>query len=222
MDQVIVAFENQKNLWRVKELLEASGAFSCIVCKSADQVRRTVRKLHITAVVCGYKLSDQSAENLFEDLPLSCAMLVLASQDLLELIQNNDIFRLATPVSKGDLVASVRMLTQISHRLERFVRPARAQEAQEVIEQAKRLLMDRNGMTEEQAHRFLQKVSMDSRSKLTRPHRWFWTAQNWDTKRRCGLAAAVRDVAAAIFIKKLERRCVYEDTSAARAIPPLL
>ena len=167
MDQVIVAFENQKNLWRVKELLEASGAFSCIVCKSADQVRRTVRKLHITAVVCGYKLSDQSAENLFEDLPLSCAMLVLASQDLLELIQNNDIFRLATPVSKGDLVASVRMLTQISHRLERFVRPARTQEAQEVIEQAKRLLMDRNGMTEEQAHRFLQKVSMDSRSKLT-------------------------------------------------------
>ncbi|WP_130868285.1 ANTAR domain-containing response regulator [Intestinimonas massiliensis (ex Afouda et al. 2020)] len=167
MDQVIVAFENQKNLWRVKELLEASGAFSCIVCKSADQVRRTVRKLHITAVVCGYKLSDQSAETLFEDLPLSCAMLVLASQDLLELIQNDDIFRLATPVSKGDLVASVRMLTQISRRLERFVRPARTQEAQEVIEQAKRLLMDRNGMTEEQAHRFLQKVSMDSRSKLT-------------------------------------------------------
>ena len=167
MDQVIVAFENQKNLWRVKELLEASGAFSCIVCKSADQVRRTVRKLHITAVVCGYKLSDQSAETLFEDLPLSCAMLVLASQDLLGLIQNDDIFRLATPVSKGDLVASVRMLTQISRRLERFVRPARTQEAQEVIEQAKRLLMDRNGMTEEQAHRFLQKVSMDSRSKLT-------------------------------------------------------
>lgn len=166
MEQVIVAFESQKSLWRVKEILEASGAISCIVCKSADQVRRTVRKLHITTVVCGYKLSDQSAENLFEDLPLFCAMLVLAPQDRLELIQNDDIFRLAAPVSKGDLVASVRMLTQISHRLERFVRPSRSQEAEEVINQAKRLLMDRNGMTEAQAHRFLQKTSMDSRSKL--------------------------------------------------------
>ena len=34
------------------------------------------------------------------------------------------------------------------------------------MERAKALLMDRNGMTEEQAHRFLQKKSMDSGAKL--------------------------------------------------------
>ena len=42
----------------------------------------------------GYKLGDQTAELFFEDLPPSCAMLVLAHQDRLDLLGNDDIFRL--------------------------------------------------------------------------------------------------------------------------------
>ena len=166
MEQVIVAFENTKNAGRIKDILETSGTASCILCKTADQVRRTVNKLHITAVICGFKLADQSAEALAGDLPPSCAVLVLASQNLLDLLQDDDLFRLPAPVSKGDLTASVRMLLQMGRRLERALRPRRSPEEQALIQQAKALLMDRNGMTEEQAHRFLQKTSMDNGTKL--------------------------------------------------------
>ena len=166
MEQVIVAFENTKNAGRIKEILETSGTASCILCKTADQVRRTVNKLHITAVICGFKLADQSAEALAGDLPPSCAVLVLASQNLLDLLQDDDLFRLPAPVSKGDLTASVRMLLQMGRRLERALRPRRSPEEQALIQRAKALLMDRNGMTEEQAHRFLQKTSMDNGTKL--------------------------------------------------------
>ena len=78
MEQVIVAFENTKSASRIKEILETSGTASCILCKTADQIRRTVNKIHITAVICGYKLADQTAEALADDLPPSCALLVLA------------------------------------------------------------------------------------------------------------------------------------------------
>ena len=110
--------------------------------------------------------ADQSAEALAGDLPPSCAVLVLASQNLLDLLQDDDLFRLPAPVSKGDLTASVRMLLQMGRRLERALRPRRSPEEQALIQQAKALLMDRNGMTEEQAHRFLQKTSMDNGTKL--------------------------------------------------------
>ena len=166
MEKVIVAFESEKSCWRVKEILENSGTASCVTCHSADQVKRAVNKLHISTVICGYKLPDASAEELFDDLPTFCAMLLVGVQNLLDLCQNDDIFKLTSPVSKGDLVASVRMLIQVGHRLERFVRPRRSQEEQELIAQAKQLLMARHGMTEEQAHRFLQKKSMDSGAKL--------------------------------------------------------
>lgn len=166
MEQVIVAFENTKSATRIKEILETSGTASCILCKTADQVRRTVNKLHITAVICSFKLTDQTAETLAEDLPSSCAVLVLASQNLLDLLQNDAVFQLPAPVSKGDLTASVRMLLQMGRRLERVLRPRRSPEELEVIQRAKALLMDRNGMSEEQAHRFLQKSSMDNGTKL--------------------------------------------------------
>ena len=166
MEKVIVAFESDKSCWRVKEILETSGTAACIICKSADQVKRAVNKQHITTVVCGYKLSDESAEGLLDDLPPTCSMLVVAVQGLLDLCQSDDVFKLASPVSKGDLVASVRMLLQVGHRLEKFVKPRRSEEERAVIDQAKQLLMARNGMTEEQAHRFLQKRSMDSGAKM--------------------------------------------------------
>ena len=69
MEKIIVAFESEKTALRVKELLEGGGAAACLVCRTADQVRRAINKLPVPAVVCGYKLGDQTAELFFEDLP---------------------------------------------------------------------------------------------------------------------------------------------------------
>ena len=157
MEKIIVAFESEKTALRVKELLEGGGAAACLVCRTADQVRRAINKLPVPAVVCGYKLGDQTAELFFEDLPLSCAMLVLAHQDRLDLLGNDDIFRLPSPVSRGDLLAAGR--------------PCHSGEDRRLIDRAKALLMDRHGITEEQAHYYLQKKSMDSRTKLAQTAR---------------------------------------------------
>lgn len=166
MDKVIVAFESPKSCDRVRDIIESSGTATCIVCRSAAEVKRLVIEQHITTVVCGFKLSDESAQTLFEDLPASCAMLMVAVQSMLDFCQNEDIFCLPSPVSRSDLIASVRMLVQIGHRLEKIVRPQRSEAEVAIIKEAKDLLMERYTMTEEQAHRFLQKKSMDSGAKL--------------------------------------------------------
>lgn len=166
MDRVILAFEGQRTADRVRDILEGSGLAECLICRSAAEVKRLVNKQHITVVICGYKLPDQTAEALSEDLPISCAVLVLAVQNLLDMIESEDVFKLTAPVSRNDLLASVRLLTQVGRRMERFIRPQHSREEKILIEKAKAILMDRNGMTEEQAHRFLQKKSMDSGAKL--------------------------------------------------------
>ena len=168
MQTVIVAFEREAISVNIREILESGGEFSCLVCRSAAEVKRVVRKQHPCIIVCGFKLADETCENLFYDLPSGCFMLMVAPQVRLELSENEGIFRLQSPVRKGELLASVRMLAQFQRYVPREKGPAkRGEEEQRLIAQAKAVLMDRHGMTEEQAHRFLQKQSMDSGAKLT-------------------------------------------------------
>ena len=164
MRQIVVAFERQSNCDRLREALESTGEFSCLTCRSAAQVKRTVAKLRLDLVVCGFKLTDESCETLYFDLPQRCAMLMVAPQAQLELCAAPGIFKLPAPVGRGPLLASVRMLAQLVQASQAPAR--RTQEEKELVEQAKAVLMGRDGMTEEQAHRFLQKRSMDQGTRL--------------------------------------------------------
>ena len=172
MEKIIVAFAKEESGRRIRDILESSGTASCVVCRSAAEVKRVVSKQRISAVVCGYKFHDESAEHLFEDLPPACAMLMVAAQGMLEMCESDDIFKLASPVSRGDLIASVRLLLQVGHRLEKITRPRRSEEEKAVVEQAKAVLMAGRGFTEEEAHRYLQKRSMDSGTRLLETARW--------------------------------------------------
>ena len=164
---VIVAFEGAANSARFREILESEGEFSCLVCRSAAEVKRAVHKQHRCIIVCGFKLADETCEELFHDLRQNCFMLMVAPQAKLELSDTEGIFKLQSPIRRGELLASVRMLAQFQRYVPWEKAPARrGGEEQRLIDQAKAVLMDRHGMTEEQAHRFLQKQSMDNGAKL--------------------------------------------------------
>ena len=72
---------------------------------------------------------------------------------------------MAMPLKVHELLETVDMMERnISRRRKR--RPSmpkeRRPEEQAVIDEAKKLLIERNHMTEEEAHRYIQKCSMDS------------------------------------------------------------
>lgn len=165
MERVIVAFESEKTCERICDILESGCAASCLRARSAGEVKRLAGKHHIGTVVCGFKLKDETAEDLFYDLPQSSVMLVIAHQSQLDML-SEDVFSLPAPVARGDLCLAVEMALQMNRRLERMLRPKRNTDENDIVEKAKRILMERDGMTEEQAHRFLQKKSMDNGSKM--------------------------------------------------------
>ena len=165
MEKIIVAFESEKSCERICDILEGGSVAVCCKAKSGGEVKRLVAKQHIGTIVCGYKLRDGSAEDLFYDLPPASTMVVIARQDMLDML-SDDIFKLAAPVSKSDLCASVNMVLQVGHRLEKALRPKRNEEENEAVSKAKRHLMERDGLSEEEAHRYIQKKSMDSGARM--------------------------------------------------------
>ena len=73
------------------------------------------------------------------------------------------------PLKVHELTGSLDMvLHQIERRKKkrRAMPPQRSDQDRKDILEAKQLLMERNHMTEEEAHRYLQKTSMDSGTNL--------------------------------------------------------
>jgi response regulator NasT len=73
------------------------------------------------------------------------------------------------PIKTHDLVNTLQMMTyqyQKRKKKDKDKPRARTEEEKATIQKAKRILMDRNNMSEEEAHRYLQKSSMDSGTNL--------------------------------------------------------
>ena len=79
-------------------------------------------------------------------------------------IYNQDIFVVTLPLNRQLLINSVETFVGIIER--RKHRAKRTPEEEKIIRDAKAYLMEIHRMSEEQAHRFIQKRSMDTGAKF--------------------------------------------------------
>ena len=166
MNRVVIAFESEKNRRQTVNLLAAGNIPVRYVCRSGGEVIRSIHTMGGGVIVCGFKLSDMTAAELAADLGEEAQMLLIAPPAQLALCENEEVFLLPTPVNGGMLCGSVGMLLQIEeHRLRKAV-PRRTPEEEAVIKRAKQLLVENSRITEEQAHRMIQRQSMDTGMKM--------------------------------------------------------
>ncbi len=100
------------------------------------------------------------------DLRGLAVLMVVAGGPYLELCGGENLCKLAVPASRADFCATLHLLMDLETASLRHPPSRRREEEQQVIRRAKELLMDVNRMSEAEAHRFLQKRSMDHCTKL--------------------------------------------------------
>lgn len=167
--RVIVAFPKLEDAKNMKHVLMRNGFDDTMACNNASQVISAANDSESGVVVCGYRLADMHYSELFGYLPREFPMLLVASPARLEECYSQEIVCLAMPVRSAELVGTVRMMTMdLAGKLRRDTkRPGqRSDTEQRVIDSAKALLMERNQMTEGEAHKYIQKMSMDSGNNL--------------------------------------------------------
>lgn len=169
MAEVIVAFPKRENAANIRNIL-VRGGFSVIgVCTTGAQALQYTELLDGGIVVCGYKLPDMLYTKLREYLPPEFEMLLVASPDKWQGETMEGVVGLPMPLKVYDLTNTMEMMQQAMDRRRRKRRKERRiknPEQQKIIRRAKELLMTRNHMSEDEAHRYLQKCSMDSGTNL--------------------------------------------------------
>lgn len=164
---IIVAFESEKDREGIASLLEKNGLSVRCACRTGQEAIRALKQTGSGIVVCGYKFPDMTAQRMARSLERDdAAILMVAKGAMLDLLEDDSIFRLSAPFRPAELVGAVRMLVQLQSRR---TRPAatRTEDEKERISKAKTLLMEQEHLTEEEAHRTLQRMSMEQSQKLT-------------------------------------------------------
>ncbi len=166
MIRTVVAFENDETRTKIAESLEKSGIAVRYRCRTGMDVIRAIKRMGGGVVVCGHKLADMTSSDIIFELQDLASFLIVARRDQLNICEDEGVFTLPMPVKVDELCGSVRMLMQMDVKHCKAKVPQRSEEDRGLIEQAKALLMEKNHFTEDQAHRFLQRKSMATSSKL--------------------------------------------------------
>jgi hypothetical protein len=166
VDRIIVAFANPEAQNQIQRLLQSQGIAPAGCFSTGAEVIRLVRKLGTASVVCGFKLRDMTAANLAENLLGLAPVLVVSTAARLSFCEGENLFKLAFPASRADFFSSLSLLCQIEEQQLRPPVMRKKVSEQKLVTQAKELLMDICQMSEAEAHRFLQKRSMDTGMRL--------------------------------------------------------
>lgn len=157
---VFLAFDRNDISHAVRTMLENSGVRVLSELKSGAELRRVVSQREYCIVLCSAALPDATADELAEDFPETVGLVVIDNPLFLANCESARIVRLPTPVRRSDLIRALAGLEQP----ESISRPS---EEKDLINRAKAEIMSRRGLTEPQAHRYLQRISMDCCAKMT-------------------------------------------------------
>lgn len=170
MTNVIVAFSKQEDARSIKNILMKNGFQVIAVCTSGSQALSSADDLSGGIVVCGCRFADMMFDELRYNLPPSFDMLMISSPGRWSGRAVENIVCLPVPLKVHELVRTLAQMTEHHERRRKSRRqqPKTRNEAErELIARAKALLMERNQMSEEEAHRYIQKCSMDSGTSLS-------------------------------------------------------
>ena len=167
MVNIIVVFSSQKDGINIRNLLMRHGHNVVTVCTNGAAVSQAVDQMEGSdgIVVSGYKYQDMTYSDLLADLPDTWQMIVMASPGNLSHIFEYNVIKIPMPVKVYDLFTTLQAIeiTIIRRRKKRREKPKERSSAERaLLEHAKSLLMETKTMSEIEAHRYIQKCSMDN------------------------------------------------------------
>ncbi|HAK58054.1 MAG TPA: antitermination regulator [Lachnospiraceae bacterium] len=168
---ILIVSSNEKFSASVLRTL-SEGRYGCIeVRKSASQVKRELVDRSYDIAIVNTPLSDETGVDLGIDIStrFSTGVIIVTpgdiSEDVAEKVTDYGIFVLSKPVTAKALKRSVRLMCALIDKLkgvkEKVISLEEKMEEIRIVNRAKWILIDSDGMSEEDAHRYIGKQAMD-------------------------------------------------------------
>lgn len=170
--RVLVAGGNEKLCELLSEILPRNEYEFLVPAKTAGEVRRLTMDRNVDLVILNAPLKDEFGVQLAQDLAENnLGVLLLTGSDVSEQVsyrvEQSGVITLAKPTTKQSLYITLRALTALRSKLLQMEQKTKALQQKvadiHTVNHAKWLLIQHDHMTENDAHRFIEKQSMDMR-----------------------------------------------------------
>ena len=159
MPRIIIAGASEASRTQLNRLLTASGFGIFRLCASEGELRRALAECEDGIVL----LSGIQPDDIAADFEGRFQFLLIGRPETLNACESPQVFRLPYPCPGSAVIGAVEMLSQLhSMRL-----PHRQGRDRALVEDAKRLLMQRYDIDEPEAHRRMQRHAMRHGLKMT-------------------------------------------------------
>lgn len=181
MGSILIAMSRYEDATKIASIIRGQGMNLDInICETGAEILRVANDRDYGVVICGKKLRDMSYTEMTMMLPNYFGTIVLTKDATLE-VTSDSMVKLIMPFRTSDLINTIDMITQNYYRRlkkKQKVPPKRNVEDQKLVDQAKHMLMERNGLSEEEAFRYIQKNSMDFGRKMVESAQMILTLYN--------------------------------------------
>lgn len=171
---VMIASSNSKFDQILTTLLPSDDYGPVEIKTSAGAARRALLDKDYDILIVNSPLKDENGVDLAVDIAketnLSVLLLVDAQifDEVSYIAERHGVLTLAKPTSRAVVTQSLRLMCATRNRLRKMERQAASFEEKikeiKLINRAKLLLMEKESLDEETAHKFIEKLAMDSRS----------------------------------------------------------
>lgn len=166
---ILVAFPGEKTRTYITGVLEHMGITVEAACGTGVETISHAKSMKSGILLAGEGLLDMTAQDLRDSLPRGFYMILLARPSELEECQG-EVTKVAAPATEQVLVDAVLGVQQTIAQKAAAV-PQRSPADKALIAEAKAQLMHQKALSEEEAYRFIQKLSMNMGYKMVQTAR---------------------------------------------------
>lgn len=171
--RAVVALANSEAAEKIKYALQRNGYAVEEICTSGSEALRRIRTGSTDILLINFDMPDMTGlevATIVGDENLCSVLLFVTSvqrEFCADVVEDYDITLFPKPVGVEGLLNTLEMIVQSRRRMGRLERELsklkRELDDRKLIEKAKGILMKRKSISEAEAYRRIQKMSMDSR-----------------------------------------------------------
>ena len=170
-EKIVIAINNFEISEKIRTILSNEGYYIVATTKSGNELTRIVRSNDISIVLIGYKLTDMTIMDIYNNIGELTSFLAIVNEQHKAYIQEqSDIFCITSPINNLILLNSIDMIIQSERKFGAYKKKINTLEQKiedrKFVDKAKGKLMKSKDFNEEEAFRYIQKKAMDRRKTI--------------------------------------------------------